>query len=280
MLDDIFFILITCSLEEKRSLVFDKVSNNLAEIDRDFKILKNLIAFDNASTQISTIDNLKNYPNAFQSSKNIGYWSALNWCLNERINVLKRDFKYVYIIESDMLHFDFWKLEEAVNYLEENQDVGTVRTQKFSVAFKPFFSKGNILSMFTHDAINLNAFPSGKKSWFEKSKKHKHIYRSNIHGKLVGLNRLDNLLNIFERLQKKEKVSEEDFFILASSNYKYSAIIDGGIFTDKLASRLQMGSVPMGSYNALTNNLTSEYRATRKDKIINSGFDVHRLNGT
>lgn len=276
MFDNILFILVTCSLEEKRAEILNQVSNNLLNINKEYKIFKNLIVFDNASTVNSTIDSLRNYPNVYQSSTNIGYWSALNWCLDEQNKLLNRDFKYVYIIESDMVHFDFWKLREAVSYLEENEDVGSVRTQKFSVAFRHFFSKGSIFSKFTHDAINLISFPSGEKCWFEKTD-YKHIFRSNIHGKLIGLNRMTNLQKIFAKLRNKDHVSEEDFFVLAQKNYKFNGVINGGIFTERLASRLKRGKVPMGSQNILKFNVITDYNTTRRDKIITSGFKVTTL---
>ena len=98
MFERVLFILVTCSLDHKRDLVF-QVSKNLQQINLNFDIFKNLMVFDNASKISSTIMELSKYPLVFQCSKNIGYWSALYWCLNNYHNFLKSKFDYVYILD-------------------------------------------------------------------------------------------------------------------------------------------------------------------------------------
>lgn len=276
MFEKVLFILVTCSMEPKRAKIFDKVSANLTQINKDFSIFNNMIAFDNNSTINSTIESLKSYPYSYQSSYNIGYWSALNWCFENYKTIFKKEFDFVYIIESDMMHYNFFKLKEATEYLYQNSDVGSVRTQKFSIMFRKFYEKSSILSRFTHDAINPISFPSGEKSWFIKSKHYKYLFKSNIHAKLVGLNRLDNMIDIFTELKNIKRIGEEDFFKLSFKNYKFNGIINGGIFTEKLASRLKNG-VPRGSYSSNNINPKINYKATRTDMINTKGFNVNQI---
>ena len=235
------------------------------------------MVFDNASKIDSTISELKKYPLVLKSSKNVGYWSAVSWCLENYRNFFDAKFDYVYIIESDMLHYKFGKLQEAVAFLDENKDVGSVRTQKFSKVFKAFYSKESILSSFTHDAIRLTSYPSGEKAWFKKAASFKHIYLSNLHGKIVGLNRLDIMEEIFESLRDRSTVSEADYFAEYFQRYRHTGVLNGGIFTERLASRLQRNKVNIGSYTPIQENDANAYQPTRFDKIITSGFDVIKL---
>lgn len=277
MFDRVLFILVTCSLDQKRAQVFQNVSNNLLQLNSDFDIFKNFMVFDNASTIPDTIMELSKYPLVFQSSKNIGYWSALYWCLNNYQNFLKSKFDYVYIIESDMLHFNFGKLKSAISFLDDHDDVGSVRTQKFSKFFKSFYSKDSLLSTFTHDAIRLTSYPSGEKAWFQKIENCENIYLSNLHGKIVGLNRLMVMKEIFDEFKDGSTVSEADYFHKYFNRYRLTGVLNGGVFTDKLASRLQKGKVTMGSYSKADGIDSDAYHPTRLDQIITSGFEVIRL---
>lgn len=280
MFDRTLFILVSCCLEETRANIFSQVVKNIHECNKKTKFIDKLIVFDNASTDMETLEAIKNFPITVQSNKNIGYWTAIDWCLRNYKTLLNKEFEFLYIIESDLLHFNMHKLQIAENFLSSYPDVGSVRTQKFSVKFKHFYSKYNFLSTFTHDAVNLTAYPSGKKVTFSKCKTHEGIYFSNIHGKLYGLNRIKHIKLMFNSLAKKENIGEYDYFNEYDKYFKVTGILDGGIATDRLASRLKINKVVISSYIDNKNAKSSGYLGTRNSKIIRTGFVISKISGT
>ena len=144
-----------------------------------------------------------------------------------------------------MLHFNFGKLKPAITFLDEHDKVGSVRTQKFqdflncSIPKTPFFR-------LSHDAIRLTSYPSGERTWFQKTENSKNIYLSNLHGKIVGLNRLMVMKDIFNEFKDCSTVSEADYFNKYFSRYRLTGILNGGVFTDKLASRLKEAKLRWG----------------------------------
>ena len=274
MFDRTLFVLVSCCLEEGRTKILQKVVANLISENSRINFFNNLMVFDNGSTVPQVADILKKLPNVYRSDENVGYWSALNWSLNNYQKIFNKNFDFFYVIESDLLHYKMEKLMIAQDFLDKNPDVGSVRTQKFSVFWKILYRKGSFLSSWTHDSFNFTAIPTGEKMSLEKSKTHPDIYITNMHAKLVGLNRMELIKKIFSILQTKDKVTELDFFTEYFKYYKKTAMLNGGIFTEKLASRLQRHQVVTGSH--ITNQITQKtgYMGTRISYIKKDGFNV------
>ena len=206
-MNNTLFLLISCSLDKTRDEVFDKVSKNLIRQNKKFKFFHNLLVFDNASTQLKTLNCLKLFPNVLKCNKNIGLWSAVSWSLNNYKKYFKKKFKYVYLMESDCIHFDLNKLNEAELFLDKNKNFGSVRCQKFSVFFKKFFDKDSIFSKYARNPIRMRSYPSNNPAYFKKAQYYKNIFLSNLHAKLVGLNRIEMLIDILQVLAKKKRVN-------------------------------------------------------------------------
>ena len=68
--------------------------------------------------------------------------------------------------------------------------------------------------------------------------------------------------DIFNEFKDCSTVSE-DYFNKYFSRYRLTGILNGGVFTDKLASRLQRGKVTMGSYSKDGGIDSNDYHPTR-----------------
>ncbi len=267
----ILFVLITCSLDKSRDDVFEKVSKNILQLEKKFRFFKDLIVFDNASVSQKTLKCLKNFPKVFRSSKNIGLWSGLYWILCNYKNYLKKEYDYIYFMESDCIHFNLDKLIEAEHFLDNNQEIGSIRCQKFSVAFKFLYNKDSFFSRLVNDPIRLRSFPSNKNAYFIKIPHYKNLYKSNLHAKLVGLSKIQLLKKIFQNLSNNDSITENDFFCEYWKFYKAIGIINGGTMTD-LAGRNQRGKILMSGINTLDNN--KGYLDSRNSKLIRKGFKI------
>jgi len=189
----------------------------------------NLTVFDNGSTIDWVVPMLKeNFDSVAVSSKNVGYWSAIDWWLN---NVEQGD--YTYIIESDMVHYAMWKLVGALDYLEKNPDVGSVRCHDYDVANWKLYdknrpqsnSKRNIwqshINKVTHEPITHTL-----------KSQDPDIYETNFLTQLPALNRTAAIEKCFDELigMGPGGFTEFDFQKMYWSQYQKTGIIDGGIF--------------------------------------------------
>ncbi len=82
-------------MERTRAEALTVVIANLQEQAPNLK--DELTVFDNASSYPGTLDALRTqFSNVYQASKNVGYWSAIDWWLNS-MRTDQPD--YTYIIE-------------------------------------------------------------------------------------------------------------------------------------------------------------------------------------
>lgn len=271
MKDDVAFLLVTCCLDETRANVLVDVVDNLRlQFDGN---ADSLTVFDNASTIEWTRKLLTdNFRNVYTSDRNVGYWSAVDWWLNHIIN--KRQ-KYTYIIESDMIHFNFSKLWTAVDVLNKNDDIGSVRLHEYSVKNSHLYnkdkpvngSKRNIwqshTNKITYKPITLLPLPE-----FDD------IYESNFLTQLPALNRYQTIISCFDDLKNMGKFSELDFQKFYHQRYTKTGIVDGGIF--HCDPGCKDADVITGSWTdpALLNSLG--YLETRYANIV----DANRYNVT
>ncbi|MBF91354.1 MAG: hypothetical protein CMP34_00945 [Rickettsiales bacterium] len=270
----ILFVLITCSLDKSRDDVFEKVSKNIFQLEKKFRFFEDFIVFDNASTFKKTKSNLKKFPKVFKSSKNIGLWGAIIWLLNNYKKYLKKEYSYLYFMESDCFHFDLDKLIEAEYYLDNNNDIGSIRCQKFSVLFKFLYDKDLFFSKFVNDAIRLKSYPTNVKAYFNKILSSNNLYKSNLHPKIVGLNRIEVLKKIFNKLSKNDLITEKDFFCEYWKYYKEIGIINGGTMTE-IANRNHHGKIFRASDVSTMDGYKKGYLDVRTAKLIKDGFTIN-----
>ena len=219
------FLLVTCCLEQSRADLLAEVVRNLHEQAPEIP----LAVFDNASTVPGVTEMLKaNFPFVWRSDRNVGYWSAIDWWLDvlDKANP-KPDFTY--IIESDMIHYNFNKLWQCASYLERNPDVGSCRLHEYSIENRHLFnkdaplpeSKRNLWQSHTNRATN-------KPVIFSQSEG--EIWTTTFLTQLPALNRFPAMREVFAYLRQKGQFSELDFQRAYWSLYQRTAILDGGIF--------------------------------------------------
>ena len=263
-MSNIDFLLVTCSMEQSRFEILKKVVDNLKKEAPE--ILEKICVFDNASKIIETQKLLKdNFSNVYISNKNVGYWSAINWWLK---NIQTK--KYTYIIESDMMHYNFSKLYNCEKYLDMFDDIGSVRLHEYDVNLKHLYNKDkpvrdsrkNIWQSHTNKKTNKPIEFIDSISIYDSV-----LWKTTFLTQLVSLNRSSTIKNCFESLSKLDKFSELDFQKLYWDHYNYTGILDKGIFN--------VDDACWGTSN-ITGSWTSKdvlekigYQETRNSKIVN-----------
>jgi len=218
-------LLVTCCLEPSRSQILAEVVGNLQEQAPDLG--PRLTVFDNASTEVGTIDVLRDcFEQVYQSDRNVGYWSAIDWWLRH----LEADPPtYTYIIESDMIHYGFNKLQACAEYLDVNSDVGSIRLHEYSVAERHLYNKDK-----PRTDSRRNLWQSHTNRVTGKAVKMDHssgdIWSTTFLTQLPALNRFATMKEVFAELRARPRFSELDFQELYWQRYQRTGIVDGGIF--------------------------------------------------
>lgn len=221
-------LLVTCSLEESRAQALELVVDNINKMLPNLK--KRICVLDNASTVPGTAVLLKkNFNDVFCTSKNVGYWSAVDWWLH---SMSLQPPKYVYVIESDMIHYGYPELalEHCVDFLDLNTDVGGVRLHEYSVEHRHLYnkdapvkgSKKNVWQSHTNrvtgEPVKIALSDTGI------------IHRTNFLTQLPAVNRFETMFSVFARLLSMRTFSEPDFQRFYHESYKCIGVLDGGIY--------------------------------------------------
>lgn len=261
-------LLVTCSMDVSRRDLAVQVVQNLAEKIPDAGLSNDFILFDNASTFKDHIQYAPQGTRIIQSTQNIGYWTAIKWVLENAPQIMGRDYKYIYIVESDLYHTDLKALAECEKFLDETPDAACVRTQEFSVRWRWRFDKGLQFLPFhmARSEIRLLNLATNEKAWFRKTSL-THIYKSNLHAKLPALNRVDALKKVFLSLENQGDFSEGDFFAEMVKIYPHIGVYDGGLFYS-IYSRENMKTVVSGSYSGDEQLRKIGYQTTRYSRIV------------
>lgn len=232
-MNKICYLLVTCSREKTRSSMLETVVSTLKSHDEWSSWKNDTFVFDNDSSVEGTKEFLqKNFKNLLFSQENYGYWSAVNWFSNF---ALEKQYEYIYIMESDCVHFDISQMKNAVKVLDLYQDIGMVRTAEFSVANRHLYDK----SQFHKDSKKSewfqqkNHFTSMPAS-YEKTEIDK-VYKTNLVAKVCGLHRINSLKKVMQNLATIEWFSELDFQKFYHEDFSFNAILDGGMYNSKIA---------------------------------------------
>lgn len=220
----IAILLVTCCLERSRYDILKCVVDNLEW--QDPNSTNYITVFDNASTVPETSELLSRFTNVFRADRNVGYWTAIDWWLN---SMQSDPPDYTYIVESDMIHYDFKRLPECINFLDKHPEIGSMRLHEYSI---------ENLHLYNKDAPLKN---SRSNLWQSHTNKitgapiaHQHVedafWATNFLTQLPALNRYDTMKRVFEKLRSVERFTELDFQRLYHEEYPLISIIDGGIF--------------------------------------------------
>jgi|SRR5579885_926226 len=272
-LERTFLLLVTCSLDETRRDLAVSVTKNIAGLARSIALAGRFVLFDNAS---KFTDHLAHAPAGTllcAANRNIGYWTAIKWVLENRENLRLADCEYLYIIESDLWHYDLSGLSLSEQFLDRTPHAVGVRTQEFSVRWRWRYNKGLRFVPFRkqRSVVQLINQVTGEKAQFTKSAVER-VYLSNLHTKLPALNRISDLSAAFSELSKMEFFSEIDFFKLMRDRKPYVGVLDGGLWYQ--LSTPQTHNTVSGSWSDQSTLKSLGYRGTRRASIDRETFDV------
>lgn len=224
------FLLVTCCLEPLRTEVLSQVIDNLNEQAPELKSM--LTVFDNASTDPRAQELLtKNFDQIYVADRNVGYWSAINWWLSSYNKGNVPDF--VYVIESDMLHYAWNKFPDCVALLANHPELGGVRLHEYSVENYALYNKDKPRqdSKFTNWQSHTNKVTNEKVRHQPLATiGNSTFYTTNFLTQLPALNRFEPMLQAFQNLRERNQFSELDFQKLYHEHYPTMALLDGGLY--------------------------------------------------
>jgi len=219
-------LLVTCCLEQSRYEIVKQVIDNLktcCPVDW----LDRITVFDNASTYLGMGELNHTFPNVYRSDKNVGYWSAIDWWLDHLDKTTQP--KYTYIIESDMMHYNAHKLADCVKFLDQHDDIGSMRLHEYSIQDFRLYNKDAPLPQ-----SRSNLWQSHTNKVTGDSVVHNQVdgpfWRTNFLTQLPALNRFETMKWCFEQLRCHERFTELDFQSFYHIKYPQISILDGGIF--------------------------------------------------
>lgn len=261
----ICYLLVTCSREASRDSMLRKVVESFKTQSKFEDWKDHFYVFDNASTYGDTPTFLReNFDNVFVAEENYGYWSAVNWFCDF---ASKKGYEYVYILESDCVHYDIEKLDRALSLLENDQEVGMVRASEFLLEKVHLYDKSqrhrDSRTCDWFSQFNIFSNQHAQYATTDQSS----ILKTNLVAKVCGLHRVDPLKKVLNKLIEKEWFIEVDFQKHYFDLYKFNAIIDGGIYN----------SSPAYEPNVIAGSLVVEkvdkngYRKTREGFVTPLG---------
>lgn len=267
----IAFLLVTCCLEQSRVEVLADVIRRLQE--QAPELHEHLTVFDNASTVPGVVDTLRDcFTHVYQADRNVGYWSAIDWWLDH----LSADPPaYTYIIESDMLHYDFQSVYKAADFLGRHPDLGAVRVYEYSIANRHLYNKDKpVPGSQTHAWQSHTNAVTGARIIHELVEE--PFYKTNFLTILPSVNRYDAMVQCFDKLRQLRGFSEPDFRRLYHDLYTHIALHDGGIFHCRESSSTSGRAT--GSWSSPQELVRLGYQPTRQATITpRDQYNVVRL---
>lgn len=268
------FLLVTCCKEQSRFDVLTQVIENIKQQAPELLYL--LTVFDNASTYPGTKELLTStFSHVFQADNNVGYWSAVHWWLTQHPTNQEFPPKYTYIIESDMMHYNFSKLWDAASFLERHSDVGSVRLHEYSVEDRYLFNKDAPQPNSKRNLwqSHMNRVTGNPVEIFAQDG---DVWETTFLTQLPALNRYATLLDVFNELAKIGKFIEPVFQELYWQKYQKTGILDGGIFNCDLNPYDDPGV--RGSWTSHEELAKLGYHPTRSAHIVPiDGYTVTKL---
>lgn len=272
-------LLVTCSRDASRRDLACAVARNLAELVPAAGLQSSFIAFDNASTMPDHIGLLPHGARRVMCPENIGYWSAIQWVLDHQRDLFGREFDFLYIVESDLLHRDLRPLGACEDFLRAEMRASGVRTQEFSVRWRWRFDKAWHFLPFhvTRSEVSLRNVVTGERAWFRLADARARIHLTNLHTKLPALNRVGALRQAFAKLRERGAFTENDFCAEMMALHPCAGQLDGGLYHSLSARDSQ--AVVSGSYTAAPDMERLGYQPTRTARILPCPSDSLRIDG-
>lgn len=260
------FVMVTCSLDASRAAVLEKVAANVVQkcVTVRPTMLDDLLVIDNASTVPGTRELLAScFRHVHAVDRNVGYWTAVDWALAEGPALLGRDdYRYVYVIESDMLHYAFERLPVAECFLACRPDIGGVRCQEYSVEHQRLYDKERPRGSSRRWAWQSHTHFFTQQPIVHSPSGVLELYETSFLTQLPALNRIDVVRAAFDALRARRSFSEHDFQRECFERHPTNALLDGGIYHARLGTDVD-GPCVTGSWSSQAVLQTTGYRATR-----------------
>ena len=232
----IAILFVTCCLERSRYEVVQHVIKNITErCPPEWR--RDITVFDNASTYLGAGELLTTFSNVYRADRNVGYGSAIDWCLQHLadeapwpVDGVTYTPRYTYIIESDMIHYGSSCLDNAAQLLDRHPELGACRLHEYSIADMRLYDKDRPVA-----GSRKGLWQSHTNKVTGKGVCHVKIddgpfWRTNFLTQLPALNRYDAMKRCFDELKQLERFTELDFQRLYHAQHPDIAILDGGIF--------------------------------------------------
>lgn len=260
-------LLVLCSMTEDRYEIALKTVNSLRNIG-DVASCE-LVIIENGSKFKCPNESLPPNSTYIFMEKNLGYWGILYWALFSRFSPLSNlNTEYIYIIESDHIHYDLARLNIAISVLDKYKDVASARVQEFSVRFRALYAKEYKFLPFRkrRSLVSLRNAVTKDKVKFIKLPEESGAYLANWHARLPSVFRLSSLVRTFDILSSLEKFSEFDFFQIMHKESQRVIVLNRGIYFPA-SSAANSKQVLSGSWMKNYQGENYGYQATRHSEL-------------
>lgn len=271
MLEDVLFILVTCTQDESRRRGLESCIASINKENLRHPFYENLVIFDNGSAFTEPLEKLTVPATFAMSPENVGYWGALHWCLKNIDSLAARSFRYIHPVESDFTLYNLSRLNLAVDALELNPILNTVRTQEFFVNKKSRYFKNswNPLRVRRSHVSPFNVV-TGERVWFSPLDQVEGVYLTNWHAKVPALHRIEPFKMAIDKLATRDLVTELAFMEEMNGLCPRVGLLDGGIWWMEITEPSKSNKELSGSYSRPEDLKKFNYRNTRVDFIPRS----------
>lgn len=225
------YLLVTCSREKTRDTMLKKVVESLKSLPAWETWKEDFYVFDNASTYENTQTELmSSFEKVILSEENYGYWSAVNWFTNFAQN---KEYDYVYIMESDCVHYNIDQLNDGIKLMELEPELGMLRAAEFSLKNKHLYDKARRHpDSITSEWFTQSNYFTKEPATYEYTKVPGAL-KTNLVAKVCGLHRVLSLKEVLSQLVGW--FIEVDFQRFYHEKHPFNAILDGGIYNSTAA---------------------------------------------
>jgi hypothetical protein len=273
-INELEVLLVLCSMTKDRYEIAKRVVNSISFFFETTGC--KLWVLDNGSKYKINANSFPRGTSIIKLGNNIGYWGALHWFLNSNLSpIYKTNKKYLYIIESDNIHFDIFKLHDVVKFMEFNLNINCVRVSEFSVKNRLLYSKEAKFLPYrkNRSLVSLINHITNEKAKFWRTSKKCQVYFSNLHSKLPSVLRLEILRIVFQQLAELNSFDEKDFYTAMHSFSDTIGVLDSGIYYT-VSSESNSRLVQSGSYGINYLGGMDNYFATRLSSISNQDLST------
>lgn len=261
-------LVVLCSMSKDRFRIAKSVIRSLQSLENSVNC--NFIIIDNGSKYTLQQSELPGGSTYIAMPTNLGYWGILHWAMYSKFSPLTDSFpEYIYIVESDHIHFAPNKLNDVLESLDSYPHIYCARVAEFSVRYRYFYSKESRLLPFKkkRSLVSTRNAITKQKTSFVPIEENSVIYLSNWHARLPSVFRYVALRESFRQLALLPSFTEHHFFEIMHNQSNHILVLDRGIFYPA-SSASNSKNVLSGSWMQNYNGKTEGYQPTRIAKLV------------